>query len=135
MERSVSGRCRVESGSTPGSRSQVGQNPGRSPMKAVAQGCIWISEAEVGSAINMHGAIEALERGLAAEAHGEAANMLKTHAAWDSSTLHAIGAVFPKAGLVGTKTWAHTPRGASPLLILFDSEDGAVRAVIEAFNL
>ena len=95
----------------------------------------WISEAEVASAINMSDAIEALEKGLAAEARGEAANMLKTHAAWDGSTLHAIGAVFPKAGFVGTKTWAHTPRGASPLLILFDAESGTVRAVIEAFNL
>ena len=39
-------------------------------MKAVAQDCIWISEAEVGSAINIYGAIEALEKGLAAEARG-----------------------------------------------------------------
>lgn len=104
-------------------------------MKAAARDGIWISEAVVGSAINMSDAIEALEKGLAAEARGEATNMLKTHAAWSNSTLHAIGAVFPKAGFVGTKTWAHTPGGASPLLILFDAENGAVRAVIEAFNL
>jgi ornithine cyclodeaminase len=95
----------------------------------------WISEADVSSAIDIRDAIEALEKGLAAESRGEATNMLKTHAAWQSSTLHAIGAVFPKAGFVGTKTWAHTPGGASPLLILFDAENGAVRAVIEAFNL
>ena len=85
--------------------------------------------------LDMRGAIEAVERGLAAQAHGEAVNMLKTHTAWDGSTLHAIGAVFPKVGLAGTKTWAHTPRGASPLLILFDAENGAVRAIIDAFNL
>ncbi len=83
----------------------------------------------------MRAAIEAVERGLAAQAHGEAVNMLKTHTAWNGSTLHAIGAVFPKLGLAGTKTWAHTPRGASPLLILFDAENGGVRAIIEAFSL
>src|SRR5437867_11867689 len=85
--------------------------------------------------LDMRGAIEAVERGLAAQAHGEAVNMLKTHTAWDGSTLHAIGAVFPKLGLAGAKTWAHTPRGASPLLILFDAENGGVRAIIEAFSL
>jgi len=94
-----------------------------------------ISEDQVAAALDMRGAIEAVERGLAAQAHGEAVNMLKTHTAWDGSTLHAIGAVFPKVGLAGTKTWAHTPRGASPLLILFDAENGGVRAIIEAFSL
>ena len=96
---------------------------------------MFISEEQVASLIDMRGAIEALERGLTAEARGEAANMLKTHAAWEASTLHAIGAVFPKAGFAGTKTWAHTPGGASPLLILFDANNGAVRGIIEAFNL
>src|SRR5919202_1085052 len=62
--------------------------------------------------------------------------MVKTHVAWgDGSTLHAIGATFPKAGFVGTKTWAHTEGGATPLLILFDSETGALKAIIEAFAL
>lgn len=96
---------------------------------------IWISENDVTAAMDMRSAIEAVENGVAAEARGEAKAMLKTHAEWDGSTLHAIGAVFAKAGFAGTKTWAHTPRGASPLLILFDSENGTARAVIEAFNL
>lgn len=97
--------------------------------------CIWITDSDVMSAMNMRGAIEAVENGVAAEARGEATAMLKTHAEWAGGTLHGIGAVFPKLGFAGTKTWAHTPRGASPLLILFDSENGAVRAVIEAFKL
>ncbi len=96
---------------------------------------LWISEAEVVSLMNLEEAIEALERGLLAEAQGDALNMQKTHVAWNDSTLHAIGAVFPKAGFVGTKTWAHTPGGATPLLALFDSNTGKLRAVIEAFAL
>jgi len=99
------------------------------------QGPLWISEAEVVSMMDIRGAIGALERGLSAEAEGEAQNMIKTHVVWAGSTLHAIGAVFPGAGICGTKTWAHTSGGATPLLILFDSNDGSLRAVIEAFAL
>lgn len=97
---------------------------------------LWITEAEVVSLLNLSDAITALERGLGLEAHGEMANMAKTHATWGSgSTLHAIGATFASAGVVGTKTWAHTAGGATPLLILFDSETGALKAVIEALAL
>ena len=81
-------------------------------------------------------AIEALEKGLLTEAQGDAANMTKTHVAWgNGSTLHAIGAVYPRDGFAGTKTWSHTEGGASPLLILFDSENGSLKAIIEAFAL
>ncbi len=96
----------------------------------------WISEAEVVAMMDMREAIAALERGLRDEAQGDARNMEKTHVQWgDGATLHAIGATFPKAGFAGTKTWAHTKGGATPLLILFDANTGALRAVIEAFAL
>jgi alanine dehydrogenase len=96
---------------------------------------LWISESEVVSMMDIGGAIGALERGLIAEAAGSAHNMIKTHVEWDGSTLHAIGAVFPGIGICGTKTWAHTKDGATPLLILFDSNNGSLKAVIEAFAL
>src|SRR5207302_10334413 len=70
------------------------------------------------------------------EARGGATNMAKTHVAWgDGATLHAIGAVFAKEQFAGTKTWAHSKGGATPLLILFDSETGSLKAIIEAFAL
>src|SRR5713101_2185773 len=97
---------------------------------------LWISEAEVVSMMDMGDAIKALEKGLLTEAKGDAANMVKTHVAWDGgSTLHAIGAVFPNEGFAGTKTWTHTASGAAPLLILFDSRTGALKAIVEAFAL
>jgi alanine dehydrogenase len=97
---------------------------------------LWISEQDVVSMIDMPQALDALEKGLLAEARGEASNMVKTHAEWgNGSTLHAIGAVFPQAGFVGTKTWAHTEKGATPLLILFDSNTGQLKTIIEAFAL
>jgi alanine dehydrogenase len=96
---------------------------------------LWISEADVTSLLDMGTAMAALEQGLQLEARGEATNMTKTHVAWPGGNLHAIGASFTGAGIVGTKTWAYTPRGSTPLLILFDSASGALRAVIEAFAL
>ncbi|RQU32799.1 ornithine cyclodeaminase family protein [Burkholderia cenocepacia] len=96
---------------------------------------VWISEQQVVSMMNLSGAITALEAGLAQQAAGAARNMSKAHVTWDHSNLHAIGAAYPQAGVIGTKTWAHTDGGACPLLILFDSENGQLRAIIEAFAL
>jgi ornithine cyclodeaminase len=97
---------------------------------------LWLAEAEVVSLMNMGEAIDALEKGLGLEARGQAENMVKTHATWGKGdTLHAIGATFPGSGFVGTKTWTHTEGGATPLLILFDSHNGSLKAVIEAFAL
>lgn len=97
---------------------------------------LWITEAEVVRLLDLGDAIDALERGLLMEARGETLNMVKTHVLWGKgNTLHAIGAVFSAAGLVGTKTWAHTEGGACPLLVLFDATTGALKAIIEAFVL
>lgn len=94
----------------------------------------WIGEAEVVEALTLPRAIDAIEQALAREAAGQAKTMLKTHVSWgDGHTLHAIGGV--DGDLVGTKTWAHTAGGASPLLLLWDSETGERRAIIEAFAL
>lgn len=95
----------------------------------------WLSEADVTSLLDIGAAIAALEQGLRLEARGQAANMTKTHAAWSGGNLHAIGATFTGAGIAGTKTWAYTPGGSTPLLVLFDSASGALLAVIEVFAL
>lgn len=96
---------------------------------------IWIKEADVVELMSLPEAIEALEQGLLLEDHGDALNMIKTHVAWDHNNLHAIGAAYPGAGMLGTKTWAHTGGGACPLLILFNAENGQLMAIIEAFAL
>ncbi len=97
---------------------------------------LWITEADVVALMDLRQAIDALEAGLKLEAQGTAQNMNKTHVTWGhGDTLHAIGAAFEGAGLVGTKTWAHTEGGASPLLIIWDAHTGALQAIIEAFAL
>jgi ornithine cyclodeaminase len=97
---------------------------------------IWLTESDVVSMMDISDAIRALDAGLRAEARGAALNMTKTHVEWGGhATLHAIGAVFTQAGFAGTKTWAHTPGGATPLLILYDANTGALKAIVEAFAL
>lgn len=96
---------------------------------------LWITEADVVSMIDMGDAIRAVRAGLLDEARGSAQNMVKTVTRWDGGTLHAIGAAFTAEEVVGTKTWAHTTGGATPLLIMFDSASGAILAIIEAFAL
>ena len=97
---------------------------------------LWISEADVVGLMDLSGAIVALEEGLRLQAAGAAQNMAKTHANFGKGdTLHAIGATFEGEGFVGTKTWAHTEGGATPLLILWDAHTGALLAIIEAFAL
>jgi len=97
---------------------------------------LWIAEHEVRALLGFDDAIGALENGLRREARATAHNMAKTHATWGrGNTLHAIGAVFPAEGVAGTKTWAHTENGAGPVFALFDANDGALLAMIEAFSL
>ena len=97
---------------------------------------LWITERDVVDALSLPEAIPALEAGLALEAAGTARNMEKTHQIWGGHhTLHAIGAVVEGAHVVGTKTWAHTAGGATPLVTLWNSDTGKLEAIIEAFAL
>ncbi|HYY05856.1 MAG TPA: ornithine cyclodeaminase family protein [Candidatus Limnocylindria bacterium] len=97
---------------------------------------LWLSEADVTALVSFEEAIAAVEWGLLAEAQGDAGNLVKTQVSWSQGhTLHALGATFGRAGFAGTKTWAHTAGGATPLLVLFDARNGSLRAIIEAFAL
>lgn len=97
---------------------------------------LWIREAEVVRLMDLADAIDALETGLRQEAAGAARTMSKTHVGWgDGSTLHAIGAAYEGLDIIGTKSWAHTPGGATPLLILWNAGSGALLAIVEAFAL
>ncbi len=94
---------------------------------------IWIGERDV--QLSLGQAIDLLRTAMQRQASGKARNMDKTHVQWDGGTMHAIGAVFTDSALLGVKTWAHTPKGATPLEILWDAETGKLLAVIEAFAM
>jgi ornithine cyclodeaminase len=96
----------------------------------------WLTEADVTSLLDLPTAMAAIEAALVAEASDAAFGLEKTHVGFGHGHgLHALGGVLERAGVAGTKTWAHTGGGAAPLLVLFDTADGRVLAVIEAFAL
>jgi alanine dehydrogenase len=97
---------------------------------------LWLTESDVVDLLSLPEAIDAVEAGLRLEASGGAQTMEKTQVVWgDGHTLHALGAEMDGAGYVGTKTWAHTSGGATPLLMLWESSTGRLAAIIEAFAL
>ena len=97
---------------------------------------LWLTEADVVAVLDMGSSIAALQSVLRLETDQQAINMPKTIASWGhGDSLHALGAAVPGVGLVGTKTWAHTEGGATPLLILWNSEDGSLAAIVESFAL
>ena len=96
---------------------------------------IWVSERDV-EQLSMAEAADALRRGLRREAESEAINLEKTHVGvGGGANMHAIGAAFPADALCGIKAWVHTKGGANPIELLWDTEDGHLLAVIEAFAL
>ncbi len=94
---------------------------------------IWIGEKDL--ALDLSQAIALLRKAMLRQANGLAQNMEKTHLNWGSGSMHAIGAAFTDTALLGVKTWAHTPKGATPLEILWDAETGKLLAIIEAFAM
>ena len=96
---------------------------------------IWISERDV-ERLSMAEAAEALRQGLRREAASQAINLEKTHVAiGGGANMHAIGAAFPADALCGIKAWVHTKGGANPIELVWDTENGHLLAVIEAFAL
>lgn len=96
---------------------------------------LWVAEEQVGANVSLPEAIYIVQQGFESQARGEAAAMEKSHVAWPGGSLHALGAFSAASGFAGTKTWTHTAKGATPLLLLFELETGALRAVIEAYAL
>lgn len=101
----------------------------------LTDGPIWITEAEVVSLIDLGEAISVVQQVFLEQAAERATNMQKTQAKIGESSLHAVGGGLVDGSFIGTKTWSHTPGGATPILLLWDLEDGALLAVIEAHAL
>jgi alanine dehydrogenase len=96
----------------------------------------WIDERTVVATIGLRDAIDAIRAVLVAQSAGTAVAMRKSVLALSNGgSLHALGGELRDRGVVGTKTWCHTPGGAQPLVVLSSANYGRVLAVIEAFAL
>jgi ornithine cyclodeaminase len=96
---------------------------------------LWVGEAEAAALLSLEDAIDVLAQAYRLQAGGAAASMRRAHLREGDAILHAVGGTIAGDGLTGTKTWAYTPGGASPLLVLFSLTDGRVLGVVEAFAM
>jgi len=96
---------------------------------------LWIDEEQVAANVSLAEAIEIVQQGFAAQARGEVSVLERSHVSWQGGSLHALGAVSATSGFAGTRTWAATAGGTTPLLVLFDCETGALRCIVEACAL
>ena len=96
---------------------------------------LWLTEADVVSLINLSGVIGALESALKLEAGGGAENMHKAQSAWKGGSLNVTGAQFTGAGFAGAKVWSNVGGKSAPLVLLHGSDDGQLKAIIEAVAL
>lgn len=96
---------------------------------------LWIGEDEAAGLLSLEDAIDVLADAYRLQAAGSAASMRRAHLREGDAILHAVGGTIAGDGVTGTKTWAYTPGGASPLLVLFSLADGRVLGVVEAFAL
>jgi ornithine cyclodeaminase len=101
----------------------------------IPENFLWITEADVCRLIDLSGSVEALEKGLRLEADSKAINMTKTQTVWEYGSLNVTGAQFLGDQLVGAKVWSNARGGAAPIIVMHNSEDGQIVAIVEAFAL
>jgi alanine dehydrogenase len=95
----------------------------------------WVTDADVEALLGVADVISLLDGAFAQHATGGATILPRAHAAWAGGLLHAVGAVVPGAGVSGVKTWTWTPRGARPVVVVFSTDDGSLRGVVDGATL
>jgi len=96
---------------------------------------IYLTEADVTQLLNISLAIDAVEEAFRRLAAGEASNVPRQRAQSPGIVLHSMSAAAPWLGLAGWKCYTTTRSGARFLVGLYDSETGALAALVEADRL
>lgn len=96
---------------------------------------IYLTEADVARLLDMRMAIDAVEEAFRRRAAGEGSNVPRQRAQSPGIVLHTMSATAPWLGLAGWKCYTTTRHGARFLLGLYDANDGALSALVEADRL
>lgn len=94
-----------------------------------------LTENDVTSLLNMDTAIAAVEEVLRDQATGDALNRPRYRVAMPASQLHVLSAGDKRLGVTGLKAYTVSRKGARFLVLLYDSENGDMLAMIEADRL
>jgi ornithine cyclodeaminase/alanine dehydrogenase-like protein (mu-crystallin family) len=91
-----------------------------------------LNEDEVRRLLTMDLALEAVEQGLRKMALDEAQNIPRARAQTDHAMLHTMAAAVKSLGVMGTKVYATSRKGAQFLVSLFDGRTGQLLCLMQA---
>lgn len=94
-----------------------------------------LTESDVEALLRMEDVIAALEAAFAARGRGDAENLPRSRVQVPHLTLHVMAAALPTAGVIGLKAYAAGKAGARFVVLAWNTETGALDAVIEADRL
>ena len=94
-----------------------------------------LTEREVGEILTMDAAIRAVEQAFRALGTGQAENQPRRRVRVPKGILHNMSAALPEAGALGLKAYASVGGKTRFLVALWDSETGALNALIEGDRL
>lgn len=94
-----------------------------------------LTEDEVGALLPMSAALAAVEESFRSLAAGEAQNQPRRRVRVRGGMLHTMSASYPSGQALGVKAYATVRGRASFLVVLWDSQTGAAKALIEADRL
>lgn len=104
-------------------------------MPSFPAGVDLLDDARVLELARMPDLIRTLETAFHEEADGDALTMERTRVIWDDGRLQAMGGYLRGRGCAAVKTWAITPGGGQPVVVLFSGEDGRIGCIVEAARL
>ncbi len=96
---------------------------------------LYLSEQDVAGLLTIEDGIAAVEGCSERQARGAVENRPRARMALEEGALALMAAVDAELGLAGVKTYASTPSGTRFVVVLFDTRNGEVAAVIEADKL
>jgi ornithine cyclodeaminase/alanine dehydrogenase-like protein (mu-crystallin family) len=103
-------------------------SPSASPAP---QKVLLLNEDEVRRLLTMDMALEAVEQGLRKMALDEAHNIPRARAQTDHAMLHSMAAAVKALGVMGTKVYTTSRKGAQFLVSLFDGRTGALLSLMQ----
>ena len=96
----------------------------------MAEGALYLTEADVVSLVDLTDAIDAVEDACARQGRRETLEIPKALGTFADGSMHSLGSAFPDGAIGGFKNWINTKRGAAAVMTVFDVEQGSLSAIV-----
>lgn len=95
----------------------------------------WISEQQVLDALSLSAAKGVVREAMRRVGTGENKPLPKITAGTPRESAHCLASIDVPEHIAGFKTWVNSPKGALPVISLFDTAEGTMLGVVEAMAL